>query len=246
MSDKERGAQEHQPPEYYFLESAAAFVRGISRREKSLSIPSRLLEPPLEDLSEADKGELIQIGQAVDLHLKKFKRAYSTMPRVRRSLGFLQSTAPESLLDIGSGRGNFLWPCLDAFPWLPVTTLEFTQHRFELHETVQLGGVKRLNPVFGDIQSIDPEAFGRQTFDVVTIFEVLEHIPDSNAAIRSALRLARRHLILSVPSKPDDNPEHIHLFNEEILTRLFNENGIDSIRFDYIPNHLFAFVTIPS
>lgn len=245
MNDKERSSRERQPAEYYFLDPAAAFVRGTSRREAVLSVPTRLLEPPLENLSDADKGELIQIGQNADLHLKKFKRAYSTMPRVRRSLGFLRTTAPESLLDIGSGRGNFLWPCLDAFPWLPITALEFTPHRFELHQTVQTGGIQRLSPVFGDIQSITPEAFGGKTFDVATFFEVLEHIPDSNAAIRSAIRLARRFLIISVPSKPDDNPEHIHLFDEEILTRLFHDNGIDSIRFDYVPNHLFAFVTLP-
>lgn len=200
----------------------------------------------MEELSDDEKGEILGIGQDADLHLKKFKRAFATMPRVRRSLGFLQSTAPESLLDIGSGRGNFLWSCLNTFSWLPITTLEYARHRFDLHKTVQLGGIRRLTPVLGDIQAIGPEAFDGQTFDVVTIFEVLEHLPDPEAALQSAIRLARRHLILSVPSQPDDNPEHIHLFNENLLTRLFNDLGITSVRFDYVPEHLFAFVTIPS
>ena len=246
MKDKERSTVERQPPEYYYLDPTAAFVRGTSIRDGAPIIPERLLTPPLEALSDDDKGELIQIGQDAELHLKKFKKAFATMPRIRRSLGFLRALAPESLLDVGSGRGNFLWSCLDEFPYLPVTTLELSPHRFEQHQTVHVGGVQRLTPVFGDLQTIEPDAFPDRTFDVVTLFEVLEHIPDSNAAIRSALRLARRCLVLSVPSKPDDNPEHIHLFNEEILTDLFNEYGIRSVRFDYVPNHLFALITIPS
>lgn len=246
MSNKERSTQKHQPPEYYFLDSAAAFVRGAKRLGGEFNFPMRLLEKPFSELSEIEKGEIICLGQDADLHLKKFKRAYSTMPRVRRSLGFLQATAPESLLDVGSGRGAFLWSCIDAFPSLPITPLEFMRRRFDLHDTVRLGGIERLTPVSGDIQSASRETFGGRTFDIVTIFEVLEHLPDPAAAIRAATSVARRHLILSVPSKPDDNPEHIHLFNENKLSELLRDIRGASIRFDYVPGHLFAFVTLPT
>lgn len=245
MKTKGRSTPEQQPADYYFLEPAVAFIRGVSKQEGEFVIPSRLQDTPLENLSPGEKEEILRLGQRADLHLKKFKRAYAAMPRIRRSLGFLQSTAPESLLDIGSGRGNFLWPCLDTFPWLPVTPLEFTPRRHELHKTVELGGMSRLTPVFGDIQSLGPEAFEGRTFDVVTFLEVLEHLPDPEKAVQSAVRLARRHVILSVPSQPDDNPEHIHLFNETVLTEMFRNHGIKSICFDHVPGHLFAFVTLP-
>lgn len=76
------------------------------------------------------------------------------------------------------------------------------------------------------------------SFDVVTLLEVLEHIPNVEAAIAAAVRLARRCIILSVPSKPDDNPEHIHLLTKPILTDLFAKAGCTNLHFDGVPNHL--------
>mgnify|MGYP006144177473 CR=1 FL=1 len=46
------------------------------------------------------------------------------MPRVRAMLGTLRGLAPESLLDVGSGRGVFLWPMLDGLPDVRVTSIE--------------------------------------------------------------------------------------------------------------------------
>ena len=46
-------------------------------------------------------------------------------------------------------------------------------------------------------------------FVVVNMLEVIEHISAAGQAIREAVRVARRHVLLNVPSKPDENPEHI-------------------------------------
>lgn len=44
-----------------------------------------------------------------------FKRT-AALPRVRKVLGILHGLGPESVLDVGSGRGVFLCPLLDGIP----------------------------------------------------------------------------------------------------------------------------------
>jgi hypothetical protein len=83
----------------YFTDLADAFVRGRLGRP----------EATIED------------GINAGLRLHKFK-SNAELPRVQRVLGILRGLAPDSLLDIGSGRGTFLWPLLAAFPQLPVTS----------------------------------------------------------------------------------------------------------------------------
>ena len=50
--------------------------------------------------------------------------------------------------------------------------------------------------------------------DIVTLLEVLEHIPDVEKAV-AAVRMARKYVVVSVPSKEDNNPEHIHLLTKK-------------------------------
>lgn len=76
-----------------------------------------------------------------------------------------------------------------------------------------------------------------KSFDVVTMLEVLEHIPDTERAVRNAVRLARNYVIVSVPSKPDDNPEHIHLFSNEDLKNHFLAAGCSKVKFMSVTNH---------
>lgn len=160
------------------------------------------------------------------------------LPRVQVVLGFLQGIVPagqcDSLLDVGSGRGVFLFPLLREFPELEVTSLDILPHRVALLECVRSGGVENLHPMLADIcDSGIPD----KSFDVVTMLEVLEHIPDTERAVRNAVRLARNYVIVSVPSKPDDNPEHIHLFSNEDLKNHFLAAGCSKVKFMSVTNH---------
>lgn len=92
--------------ERYFSELATAFVRG------------RLGNPTAS----------IEDGLAAGLRLHKFKQG-SELPRVRRVLSILRGLAPESLLDVGSGRGTFLWPLVASFPELRVTAIDVSEQR---------------------------------------------------------------------------------------------------------------------
>lgn len=156
------------------------------------------------------------------------------LARVERVLGVLRGLAPSSLLDIGSGRGAFLWPLLDTLPWLRVTACDTLPYRVEDIQAVRDGGFPNLNAQLEDAIKL---SFPDGSFDVVTALEVLEHIPDVNRAVGEALRVARRFVIASVPSQPDDNPEHIHVFSRADLTRMFTAAGVARVSLDAVLNH---------
>src|SRR5258708_31964507 len=109
----------------YYTSLAAAFVRG------KLGFAPDAASPSAEDL--------IQLGLRAGLRLHKFKRTME-LRRVRRVLGALRGLAPTSLLDIGSGRGTFLWPLVDAFPTLPITALDRDARRIADITAVRAGG----------------------------------------------------------------------------------------------------------
>jgi len=215
--------------ERYDVAMMAACVRG------ALTGSGPLFEAPLERLTEADCLCLLELGRDAGLKSHYFKR-HEALPRVRAAMGFLRGVQPQSLLDVGSGRGVFLFPFMREFPRVPVTSLDLLDRRVALLAAIHDGGVENLTALKADVCTWDaPDG----AFDVVTLLEVLEHIPDVGAAVKNAVRLARRYVVVTVPSKPDDNPEHIHLLTKPALTALFGAAGCDDLRFDGVPGHLF-------
>ena len=197
--------------ERYFTDLATAFVRG------RLGNPTATIED----------------GIVAGLRIHKFKQN-TELPRVRRVLGILRGLAPDSLLDIGSGRGTFLWPLLANFPLLPVTTIDWSERRVSDLEAVRIGGIERLTVARMDVERL---TFPPQSFDVVTMLEVLEHLNNPGSGLRCAIQAARRAVIVSVPSVPDDNPEHLHLFGVEQLSEMAAEVGCRRVTFEHVLNH---------
>ena len=134
----------------------------------------------------------------------------------------------------GQRERCFLFPLLRDFPDVEVTSLDILPYRVELLQCLHDGGISNLHPIQEDICTWNAPD---KSFDVVTMLEVMEHIPNTEAVVRNAIRLARNYIIVSVPSKPDDNPEHIHLFSNEDLKRLFLENGCREVKFMSVTNH---------
>ena len=207
----------------YYLDLAAAFVRGT-----------------LPDAPDLPLSDLVRFGLDAGLKLHKFKRT-PELPRVRKVLGVLRGLAPADLLDVGSGRGVFLWPLLDTFPWLAVHSIDILPHRITDLQAVAAGGISRLTASLMDATRLTlPEA----SVDGVTFLEVLEHIPQPDQALAEAVRVARRFVVVSVPSKEDDNPEHIHLFNKEKLEALFAGAGVRRVNVEFVLNHIIAVATV--
>ena len=213
---------------------AAAYVRGCAEKNK-IKLRYELKSVPLELLTEEQIEEIISVGNRSGLKMYRFKEK-EDLPRVKMALGFLKGIYPENLLDVGSGRGVFLFPFMRDFPYAEVTALDILPHRFEFLDMIRSGGIERLNVLQENICTWDAPD---NSFDVVTMLEVLEHIPEVEQAVKNAVRLAKRFVVVSVPSKPDNNPEHIHLLTKERLTALFTAAGAKKLHFDGVNGHLF-------
>ena len=228
--------------ERYYTHFAAAVVRGgIMRRGLTHTVDPALLTTDLHDLTPEQCEALMEVGREAEIKLYHFKRSDRTLPRVHKVLGFLKSIWFESLLDVGSGRGVFLLPFLETFPHVPVHSIEVWDKRATLLDDIAKGGVSRLTVTQDDVCTVD---LGEDVADVVTMLEVLEHIPDVEAAIRNAVRMARSYVVVTVPSKEDDNPEHIHLLTKDKLTHYFHACGVTRLTFDGVPGHLFMIARI--
>lgn len=219
----------------YFDRLAAAYTRGRLAGDPAPGA-NRLFTAPLDDLTPDERRALLQLGAARQLPLHRFKQTMG-LPRVARVLGILRSLQPARLLDIGSGRGVFLWPLLDAFPRLLVTAVDRLDYRVADIAAVRAGGVGHLTVSRQDATALAIRSGGAE---VVTMLEVLEHIPEAERALAEVCRVAARFVILSVPSRPDTNPEHIHLFDRATLTGLLQRYGAARVNVESVLNHLIV------
>ncbi|MCP3918846.1 MAG: class I SAM-dependent methyltransferase [bacterium] len=211
------------PNTHYYVSLAAAFVRGR-----------------LEPRPTGSDGDVVAAGRAAGLRVHRFKRN-AELPRVRRVLGILSGLAPGSLLDVGSGRGTFLWPLLDTLRESHVMAIDRDHVRARDLGAVQRGGIGNLHAARMDATRL---ALADASFDVVTALEVLEHLEHPARAAREAVRVARSFVVASVPSRPDDNPEHIQLFTTERLTRLLTDAGAARVNVESVRGHLIAIARV--
>lgn len=200
----------------YLTEVAAAYVRG------KLGL-------------EGPDSELVEQGLAQGLKMYRFKR--SELPRVSKCIGLLKGLGATTLLDVGSGRGVFLWTMLTDIPYIEAKCIDILDYRVALINTVRQGGFERVEAFESEASELE---FDNDSFDAVTALEVLEHMPEPAAAVRELCRVARNYILVSVPSKPDNNPEHVQLFSAHDLEQLLLKNGARSVQMHHVLNHRIA------
>jgi len=207
----------------YYTDLAAAFVRGKLPDTDGLSV-----------------SELIERGLESGLRLHKFK-TNTELPRVKHVLGILRGLNPSSILDIGSGRGTFLWPLLAEHSTVEITSVDTRLQRVLDINAVRKGGTRNLSVAQVDAGRL---AFAEESFDVTTVLEVLEHVHDAGQVAAEAVRATRRFVIASVPSREDENPEHIRVFDRMTIEALFLGAGAARVSVDYVRGHIIALARI--
>ena len=87
----------------YLTELAACYVRGHTGLE-------------------GEDQAMVELGYERGLKMYRFKR--SELPRVTKCIGLLKGLGPSTLLDVGTGRGVFLWTMLTDIPYVDATCID--------------------------------------------------------------------------------------------------------------------------
>ena len=136
------------------------------------------------------------------------------------------------ILDVGCGEGKFLWT-LDSRKW-ERTGVEFSE------QTVRLVGER-----IGDFTLIEGNIFSHRllesSFDVITFWHALEHLPEPRAVLKRTHQLLRPGgwLFISLPNfdswqarlfhrywYPLDVPRHLYHFAPGPLEILLKDRGL--------------------
>ena len=227
--------------ERYDLYTAAAWILGHARNTGIPALPPELAGKLAAACTEEEILAIVTAGKEAELKLYPFKTGTQGLQRVRRVMGFLHSVSFETMLDVGSGRGVFLIPLMKEFAWVKVTSLDLLEKRVTFLNELADGGFGQLH---AEQKDICHQPFPDRSFDVVTLLEVLEHIPEVKKAVAAAVRMAKQYVVVTVPSKPDNNPEHIHLLTKPRLTEMVGAAGCTRLHLDGVEGHLFLVAAV--
>lgn len=173
-----------------------------------------------------------------------FDKYGSRNPIVRRLMtGFktavsdlLAQAAPDSILDVGCGEGILTHEWAARRPSARVVGLDLQDPQLQ-----RQWGARRapnLEFVSGTAEALP---FSENEFDLVTAIESLEHVADPGAMLHQMSRIARRHLLVSVPREPlwralnvlrgayvgrlGDTPGHLNHWSKRGLADLLDGHG---------------------
>lgn len=158
--------------------------------------------------------------------LQEKNLAYQMGRRTSRVVRF--RAEPGRVLDVGCATGAFL-VAMRELGW-QTQGVELSEHAAEYARQVQ-----KLDVYTGTLASAN---FEDGAFDVVTLWDVLEHVLDPRATLAEVRRILKPNglLVLSLPN-PDcweaklfgehwvgwDRPRHLHIFSQDVLRDYLRE-----------------------
>ncbi|MDP9400806.1 MAG: class I SAM-dependent methyltransferase [Actinomycetota bacterium] len=134
-----------------------------------------------------------------------FDKYGSTNPVVRRLMArfhrdldeLFARAAPESLLDVGCGEGVLTHAWARRLDGRRVVGIDLDDPA--LHAEWRRRAAPNLEY---RVMKAERLPFADDEFDLATAIEVLEHVPDPEHSLQEMARVARRHLLVSVPREP--------------------------------------------
>ena len=198
-----------------------------------------LFKKYLEDLAEEDYEVLMRLGEHHDLPVSSFQRL-PMLPETMRILDIIRGIAPDNLLDVGAGRGTFIWRLLDEYRNMSVTAIDNNQERIDIISAVSKGGIYNLIGKKAD--ATDLHIFPFSAFDVTTVLKVLEYIPDIEEAITELFRVTKRFLIVQYPIADTNNPDQQPILKREELVELFSQHDPMQLKCEAVSNYYIVVV----
>jgi 2-polyprenyl-3-methyl-5-hydroxy-6-metoxy-1,4-benzoquinol methylase len=142
----------------------------------------------------------------------------------QRAAELVRRAAPRTILDLGCGEGFMIEALLDAgidaqFTGIDLSETAIADAKARIGARADLTS-RPFRPEFEVIDARQLVDDGR-TFDMVMMLEVLEHIPDPAQMMPILQKLARQHVLLSVPWEPFFCG--LNLLRGKNITRLGND-----------------------
>jgi 2-polyprenyl-3-methyl-5-hydroxy-6-metoxy-1,4-benzoquinol methylase len=183
-------------------------------------------------------------GQAVPTG-NTFDKYGSTNPVVRRLMARFEAdldelfarAAPDSVLDVGCGEGVLTARWAERLDAGRVLGIDLEDPKL----AAEWAGRRRENLSFQTVAGAGALPFAAGEFDLAAAIEVLEHVPDPAATLSEMTRVARRHLLVSVPREPlwrmlnvargaylrdlGNTPGHVNHWSTRGFVRLLSRHG---------------------
>lgn len=149
---------------------------------------------------------------------------------LKRKMAFLESymSKNRSVLDIGAGTGDFL---------VAAKTNDWQTAGTEPNNSARAKALEK-----GILLKTDVKEFANTKFGAITLWHVLEHLPDLDAQINSIHKLLHKDgvLVVAVPNYKSfdakyygeywaayDTPRHLWHFSKIAITRIFEKHGFE-------------------
>ncbi|MBN1271859.1 MAG: class I SAM-dependent methyltransferase [Candidatus Aminicenantes bacterium] len=194
--------------------------------------------PTSKELERHYPVDYIPYSKAIDDEtnlLTRWDRRYGMYKRYR-VVTQVAGREPGRVLDVGCATGNFLDAMRRYGGWQPVGVEPNRQASIYARERLGL-------EVFTG--TLEEAGFEDNSFDVVTMWDVLEHVTDPQATLQEVARVLRIGgiLVMSLPNPETwelglfgsywvgwDVPRHLHLFTCDVIARYLEETGFELVK----------------